>query len=252
MNTKITIVVLLMGLFAVGVINTARAVDTDPAPPQTINELLFETFNASLYGDISIEAEAGNVTALTIFGVSQTIHWQGYYGNITATIVLEDAQGNTLYNWSAAEPQGEIYAARNTSITWDNVGCFVNAGTHTYELEEIEVDIEVVDADGINDTFNETNHPTFYLGSDSITGCPTSWTFVNDDAQQARFAQVLLEDDAAGIAIYTTLIENRDDGNATDVVGFDGGFHDFQLMVPENGTLGNDASTTYYFWVQLS
>ncbi len=252
MNERTTLIVFLFGLvlFA-GILNTVMAVDTDPNAPNNITQIQTETFNASLYPDITVEAEAGNVTELDIYGVSQTIHWQGWYGNISGTITLEDAQGNVLYNWTSAEPQGEIYVARSNTITWNNVACFSDAGTWSYDLEEAQVAITSDDPDGVNETFTTTDHPTFYLGSDTITGCPTAWTYVNSAAQNSRFPMVLLEDDANSVAIYTTIIENRDDGNSTDVVGFDGVTHDFQIMVPENGTLGNLVTTTYYFWVQI-
>ena len=62
----------------------------------------------------------------------------------------------------------------------------------------------------------------------------------------------LLEDETNNEAIYGTFIENRDAGNTTDVVGFDGNTHDFQFMVPENGTNNNVVTTTYYFWAVVN
>src|SRR3989344_7466384 len=38
-----------------------------------------------------IQAYAGNVTALVISHTRNTEAWQGYYGNITGTITLDDA-----------------------------------------------------------------------------------------------------------------------------------------------------------------
>lgn len=252
MKQSTTLLIFLFGLVLfTGLFSIVSAVDTDPNPPNSITQVQTETFNASNYADVTVNAEAGNVTELSIYGVSQTIYWQGWYGNISGTITLEDAQGNVLYNWTTAEPQGEIYVARSNTITWDNVACFSNAGSWTYDLEEAEVGITSVTPDGVNETFTTTDHPTFYLGADAITGCPTTWTFVNSAAQSARFPMALLEDDANNVSIYTTIIENRDVGNSTDVVGFDGVAHDFQIMVPENGTSGNLVTTPYYFWVQL-
>ena len=60
------------------------------------------------------EALAGNVTEITITGFTITQTWQGYFGNITGSITLDDGSGNTLYDWAADasfSPIGEIYAA---------------------------------------------------------------------------------------------------------------------------------------------
>ncbi len=58
----------------------------------------------------TIEAEAGNVTALSVDAQIITQAWQGYYGNITGTITLDDADNITFYDWSLSSPTGEIYA----------------------------------------------------------------------------------------------------------------------------------------------
>jgi hypothetical protein len=63
-----------------------------------------------------IPALAGNVTELSISGFSITQSWQGYFGNVTGTIMLSDSSDNVMYNWSLASPEGEIYASTNSSI----------------------------------------------------------------------------------------------------------------------------------------
>src|SRR3989344_6931613 len=56
-----------------------------------------------------VQAEAGNVTALNINSTRLTSRWQGYYGNITGRVTLDDASNNTLFDWELASPRGEIY-----------------------------------------------------------------------------------------------------------------------------------------------
>ena len=73
----------------------------------------------------TLSAVAGNVTQLTVAGTTVTQTWQGYYGNVTGTITLDDASNNTMYDWALASPEGEIYASQAT-VTWTsgNVQCY--------------------------------------------------------------------------------------------------------------------------------
>src|SRR5262245_23324497 len=69
-----------------------------------------------------VQAQAGNVTPLVVSQQVSTQAWQGYYGNVTGTIVLDDASNFTLYDWSLPTPSGEIYAANSsTSIAWTSI-----------------------------------------------------------------------------------------------------------------------------------
>ena len=83
----------------------------------------------------------------------------------------------------------------------------------------------------------------------AITGCDNTWTHVNSAAQTARFPEIALEDEENDIMLFATFIENRDSGNSTDVVGFDGATHDFQFMVPDKKGAPTE---TYYFYIEFS
>ncbi|RME52107.1 hypothetical protein D6783_05840 [Candidatus Woesearchaeota archaeon] len=191
--------------------------------------------------DQSVEAQAGNVTALTIDALSVTRFWQGFYGNITGTITLDDANNNTMYNWSIATPQGEVYATRNSSVSFTSVSC-ANAGNIT--AEGTAIGQTGSEADYISNTFNQQSHPQFSVGTTTITAntCNSTNTYVNDAAQSSNFYEVLLTD-SAGVFIYATIID-------ADTTGFDGGTYDFQMLVGEDGT--DSATTPYYFYVELN
>jgi hypothetical protein len=210
-----------------------------------------ETSNASLYDPDSVEAIAGNLTELSITGVSQTKSWQGFFGNITGTIILEDASGNRFYDWSAAEPQGQVYASVNNTITWTDIGCapiddsgYRSSWYTFYGMDEN-------DYDNINVTYSLDNHPTFYVGFEEITGCRTTYTFVNNVSQGSDFPAVLLASDSNSTLIFTAIIEDKTPGVRGSVTGYDGSEYDFQLLVAEDGTNGNDQTTTYYFWLEI-
>ncbi|MFC2135538.1 hypothetical protein ACFLTH_13070 [Bacteroidota bacterium] len=251
-SRKITLLGILV-VISIGIMfQLTKALSTDPAGMQSVTEGVSSSFNGSLYEPGNTSAQAGNITQLQLTAVGPTKYWQGYYGEITGVIKLEDATGNVLYNWSDTEPQGQILASISSSITWADVDCMDGAGDVTVATEEAYYNINTADSDGISETFTASNHPDFVISGNTITGCDTAWTMVNGASQQARFPMILLEDDTNDYGVYATFIENRDVGNSTDVAGFDGNTHDFQFMVPENGTNSNTDLTTYYFWVIMS
>lgn len=204
----------------------------------------------------TITALAGNVTQLTVAGTTVTQTWQGYYGNVTGTITLDDANNNTMYDWSLASPEGEIYAA-NATVDWTsgNVKCYdlnmSDTGDSSFvTLAELEAHYGLAtdDIDGIDETFPEgTGYDTFYVGEYLIDAtCPTTQTYNGSEVKSASsFQEVMLYDNTSDMMVWTGIIEE------TEPVGFNDLRWDFQMLVGENGHNGNTATTTYYFYVEL-
>jgi len=233
-----------------------------PTGAQSITEGFDQTINISNYPASSHDAIAGNITEINLTGTSQTMHWQGYWGEITGTLTLDDASNWTLYDWSVTEPEGEIYATVNTTPDWYSIWCFnfsVNyAGPGNLTQWENFYNMTYWTEDGINETFTQTSHRAFAVGDITIPAdtCQNTYTYVNDNPQSSRFLEVLLTDQY-GRLIFTTLIENDDPGNNTDPVGYNGQRHDFQMLVAEDGTsysapnTRNVDTTTYYFYIEM-
>jgi hypothetical protein len=186
-------------------------------------------------------AYAGNVTMLDVTGFSTTQYWQGYYGNVSGTIQLADSSGNALYNWSAANPTGEVYVVNKSSnVLWDNIACFDVASNG----DNLENDFNVSDGavDGLNETFNLNNHDGFVTAGTVFATGDCSNVKLYNNTGGGSFDEVLLTD---GIDIvYTSILENN-------YIGFDGGTHDFEMIVLENGASGKATATNYYFYLEL-
>jgi len=260
-----SLILVLAGLFLL-MASYVYATATDPTGPQNIKRFNSSRFNTSNWPSIRIDAEAGNVTELLITSLTQTQTWQGYYGNITGTITLDDANNWTMYSWALAEPQGEIYASNGSIVIWDNIRC-VNysndgaTGNYSENITKLEtwLGLHPMDVDGIDETFNETGilsdgatpHPTFYVGTHTIAQgtCPATDTYQNDSKAGIDFVEVLLTDNQS--IIFTTIIENDNPSDDTDIYGFDNKTHDFQMIVGDNGHDGDDTITPYYFFVEL-
>jgi hypothetical protein len=197
-------------------------------------------------------ALAGNVTEINVFGYTITQTWQGYYGNVTGTIQLTDASDNVMYNWTLASPEGEIYATTDTSVSWASIACFDLTGNHS-ALETL-FNIVSDDVDGINETFSESYvHDEFYTNNVQFVAddCPGTSIFDWDDdamTDDNNFEEVLLTDSSSDTQVIFTAILDEE-----DVAGFDGAtrYHDFQMLVLEDGHGTDTVTTQYYFYVEL-
>lgn len=198
----------------------------------------------------SHEAWAGNVTYLTLYGYSTTQSWQGYYGNVSGTIQLADNNDKVLYNWTLADPEGEVYATVNgtAQVDWANVVCFDLDANHG-ALETL-FNLSSDDVDGVNETFfNSNNHEGFFTANVQFDAgeCAASYMYNNNGTgTEGVFEEVLLTDGSATTqVIFTSIIDEF--GSA----GFDGNNYDFEMVVLENGHGIDVATTVYYFYVEL-
>ena len=112
---SLIITLLIMAIFMIGYVLAAA---TEPTGPSTLTRNQDSKFSTNNWPGVNVSALAGNVTELNITSLTQTQTWQGYYGNVTGTIVLDDAENWTLYSWNLAEPQGEIYASNSSTVIW--------------------------------------------------------------------------------------------------------------------------------------
>ncbi len=253
------ILILLAGIMAVYVSADAEG----PLGPQSINETHKSTFNVSQRPGVQIWAQAGNLTRLEMHGISQTRTWQGYYGHITGTITLDDAAGNTMYDWYVANPQGKIYASNSSVVNWTGVRCLnysaVGGELNLTSLESM-FNIHPDDPDSVYRTFNVSGtirdgsaHPHIYVGTKLIGAgtCPATDTYQRNSSDPANneFVELLLTDTRS--IIFTTIIENKTEGGRGGVEGFDGNEYDFQMLVLDDGRNGNVQATPYWFFVEI-
>ena len=264
---------LLLVLLALGFM--ISVVIADPSGPNTFTIDSQSRMNTSgLGGSADSAVWAGNISRITISGMSLTTHWAGFYGNITGTITLDDENNKTLYNWSNSDPQGEIIATTATIVNWSNgpasdegsanrknLRCWENShplnfglsdngseDTNRTELEHT-FGLSVNDVDGVDETFlAANNHRPFTIGSANFTAnhCPATNMFnINETQTGVDYEEVMLYDDTNNAVLWTALISNNS-------LGFTGGQTDWEMMVLENANGTDTAPTTYYFYVELT
>jgi hypothetical protein len=186
----------------------------------------------------------GTITTIIINAVQQDQFWKGYVGNISGRLSLDDATGNTIYDWPISlSKEGEVYVSRASSPVFGSVGC---ANINNITREEGYYGMTTTQSDNINKTFNATSHQQFFVGNQSITAnsCRSTATYVNDSPQtldgNQYFQEIVLQDSSFNL-VYTTMINASKDG-------FDTLDYDFQMIVPESVF---NSSTTYFFFTEL-
>ena len=219
------------------------ALPSAPAPPNYISN---STATSGL-ANRSVDAK-GTITTITLSANQQDYKWKAYIGNVTGKVALDNANGQSIYDWDIGTAGGgEVYVSRYSNINWDNITCVDDASV---AAEQISLGIPSGAADNINSTFNYTNHRGFSVGSNSgvipISGCRSTATYISDNPQtmnsSAYFQEILLHDASTGNMVYSTFIESAR-------TGFDNAPHDFQLLVAENESA--TVPSIYYFWVEL-
>lgn len=213
--------------------------------PTGVNILFNETETASPAAAAELTTAGGSFTTLVLEGTFQNPRWKAYVGNVTGSLSLADGSGNAIYDWELAAISGEVYVSRNDSVVWSSIAC---ADTTTIGDEETFLNMGSTSLDNIANTFNETIHRSFFVGTTFIaeSTCRSIATYVNNAQQtvttSSLFQEVLLEDSNSNL-IFATMLE---DG----VTGFDGSTYDFQMIVPEDST--SLTPTTYFFYVQIN
>jgi hypothetical protein len=228
---KLILTLFVLGLFATGVM-----ANPDPSGATLTEGASSRGTNPSV-GQIG--AQAGNVTQLNIDQTRLTEIWQGFYGNVSGRIVLENAGSATFYDWQSAAITGEVYATRGQVANWATINC---TNSTYWDLEETALNIPTAATDGINETFNATAHPSFAVGAKTFGAnvCPSTRPYTSGGLP-GNYYNILLNSNATNV-VYTSIL-------ADNSVGFDGSNVDFEILVPTDKLTG---LSTYYFYVELN
>jgi hypothetical protein len=180
----------------------ATAEPTGPSNIDALGSSRFPVTNAT-----NISAIAGNVTELNFVSNAITNTWQGYFGNISGSIILGNSNNDTLYDWTSASPNGEIYATRSeTTPVWSSIQC---ADASQIDQEDSDLNVnQPVDQDSVNRTFlNTTSFDAFYVGNTNISTSQNCYAVNLHDSSglpSPDFQEVLLHDGTS--IVYTALI----------------------------------------------
>lgn len=250
MDEKFQKEIFILGVFSlISLILLAVFISATPTGPSFVNVTSNNTKAATAAAMINISG--GYIATLNISANVQDPRWKAFVGNATGSFSLADATGAQIYNWASAAITGRIYATRNSSITnWAIVNCS-NRTTLENENAVMILNSTTAPSDNITQTFNMTpGNAPFFVGAQFISAntCPTLLTYQNSVAQNpavSTFFQEVPLFTPPGNIIYQTPIQ------VPAPVGYNGQTWNFQMLVPENGTVGFGSATAYYLYVEL-
>ena len=222
----------------------------DPVHPDDIDLLRNVTRNSSLAEFINISG--GRIGEFSVNSTIQNPRWKAFVGNVTGEFTLDDPEGSTVFDWTISTITGRIYATSNYSaISWSTTNC---SNVTTLEYENYRLNHTRAD-DNITKTFNATyntttsktqsgGHDPFYVAGRYMpeNTCPTLNTYQNSNPQDSTFEEVALYD--GNNIIYAAILED-------DVIGYNGNFYDFQMIVPESALPNPVGTIAYYIYVEI-
>jgi hypothetical protein len=234
--------IFLVGLIFV-ILSMSLIFAADPVYPDQVDFGNNETKAAT--SSLSVNVSGGYVSNFNLTANVQNQRWKAFVGQVIGQFTLDDSGGSTIYDWTLSTVTGRVYATRKSAaVTWTGIDC---ASVAQMEAENTALSLTNID-DNITATFDDTTHAAFPVGPESITGnsCPTLNTYRNgvktQDAGQDFEEMVLYE--TGGDLVYATIMED-------DATGYDNQDYDFQMIVPENGSVSFTGNTLYYLYIEL-
>jgi len=182
----------------------------------------------SAHAQGSALADGGNVTPVNLQTSSTTQRWQGFAGTIQ--FISPNAPSNvTAQGGEVNGTQFNITAACNVPTSVSGFILFSNssttpAGLTAGNLSQLDAFV-AGDSDSGSNTFNSTS--TFNIGG-NIPSVPTTFTYVNSQAQTTRFREGYLND-ASGNLVFAVAVD-------LDLAGYNGSSFDFQAILPTDNT----------------
>lgn len=188
----------------------------------------------------SNDATGGAITSVDhTSAITQTYNWAGYYGDVGGKLRL-GTDNAKMYEWTTTtDTGGEVYASTSESIAWGSI--VGESGAHVDSNLSYLAD----KSDSATITFGNSNS-ALNVGNVLIAAesASATHTFVNGNAQSTNFEEVILTDGTN--IVWTAIISPNSEGFEDATAS-----HDYQMIVPEDGS-GNSDATTYYFYVELT
>lgn len=195
------------------------------------------------------DAKGGNITEFDLSVLQQTNKWQGYYGNTTGEVTLDDATGNTMYDWAISAPAGEVYATTLGTLpswyTFDDTAATLGTVNAAYNFESDA-------SDNADDTFSVTNNTAFDLAGNTIAAdfAPNVLTYGAVEGTGAWETAILYDGDGTATTDFLFVgIIAVDQPSFLSQDGTD--TCDYQMIIPEDPT-DEGIATTYSFYMELT
>ncbi|MFP4195427.1 MAG: hypothetical protein ACLFSN_01545 [Candidatus Woesearchaeota archaeon] len=163
-----------------------------------------------------------------------SIKWAGLYGNVSGNIVLSDDDQDVLFNWAA---NGRlVYATTAAHPDWSSV----SDADESAVLSDFS-HLDTPDADNYSATFTGEIEDIDSALYDTVE---SDYAITYDSSETGIWKTYSLQDAANNIVFAGRVHEG---GNES----YKGTTVDYQMILPEDGTGGDDTATTYTLFAEL-
>ena len=186
-------------------------------------------------------AWGGNITQVNFTINSSTLHWQAFYGSITAGLRLASASG-TVKNWSVSSVHGVIYVSQSSNVDFSAVN---STGVNLAAVDGTFSFLSGAD-DSAAHTGTDSSNPAFNVSQYRVAANTRPVITTRDGSGTESWQQVVLNDgDNSSATHYVFAAMINASGTA-----YDNSAAQYQVIVPENSA-GDITPTTYYFYGEI-
>ncbi|UCD03879.1 MAG: hypothetical protein JSW73_05050 [Candidatus Woesearchaeota archaeon] len=219
---------LLISIFVIIALSTYVHAATEPAGAVVSGETDHGQYDQGGAGSVSI-IESGNITSANLAANMSTYRWAGLTGNVSGDIILADANNETMYTWTA---EGRVvYASNESSIAWSGLSNSTVADMPSY----------IAATDNNGDRYNNTFIGSILMDSDLFSIYARRCT--TQSAESTNWYTYSL-DDGTGVLVWAGEV-------VTGGTDYENETADYQILLPEDGTGGDETASTFYLWVEL-
>jgi hypothetical protein len=207
---KMLILVLAFALLVASFAMADRPAETTVGASGTLNA-------TSTAGNAT--AQGGNVTNVDLEGTYSTLRWQGFYGNVSATLQL-GLVNDVFYDFGSVDVNA-VYATQNNTFNFATAVAVTGVGGLDTAWGYASGDDQIADV------------YTVQITNDGYTD---ALGVIRGNFRSYVIGTVVAPDAKANVAFGA---------NINTGAGFNAGDRDYELMVPADGT------ETYYFFMSI-
>ncbi len=187
------------------------------------------------------QAWGGNITQVNFTINSTTLHWQAFYGTITAGIRLASSSG-TVKSWTVSSVHGMVYVSQSSNVDFSSLN---STAVSLANVDSAFSFLSGADDSAANTGTNSAN-PQFNVSQYQVAINSRPLITTRNGAGVEAWKQVVLNDgNTSNQSRYVFAAFINASGTA-----YDNSSAQYQVIVPDNAA-GDVTPTTYYFYGEI-
>ncbi len=187
------------------------------------------------------QAWGGNITQVNFTINSSTLHWQAFYGTISAGLRLASSSG-TVKSWTVSSVRGMVYVSQSSNVDFSSLN---STAVTLSNVDSAFSFLSGADDSAANTGTNAAN-PAFNVSQYLVSINTRPLITTRNGSGVEAWKQVVLNDgNTSNTSRYVFAGFINSSGTA-----YDNSSAQYQVIVPENAA-GDTTPTTYYFYGEI-